>query len=318
MKDKISVIIPTKNRIEEVKTCLESILAQTLVPDEIIIVDGSDTEELGSEIKQFNDKIKIIYVHTTKPGLTRQRNIGIKASHSDFIIFFDDDMILDKDCVKEMLRVFSKDTEKKIGGVTANVITEQEVKMEQQVNFAKRLRRFVNHAVSIISLGYRYGNGKFRPSGFPTIIRNGSVDKITNVEFLYGGSMAFRKEIFNEFKFDENLQGYCYGEDDEFAYRISRKYQNVFNPHAIVVHKPSQAERADICTRKKMEVENFYYFYRKNLPQTFKHKFAFYWYIVGSVIRSTILIIVKRDSSEIKGVVSGVISIIRGKAYPRG
>ena len=43
---KISIVIPTKNRFQDLIKCIESIEVQTLLPDEIVIVDSSDTAKL--------------------------------------------------------------------------------------------------------------------------------------------------------------------------------------------------------------------------------------------------------------------------------
>ena len=54
--DKISVIIPTKDRTEDVIRCLKSISIQTVLPDEVVIVDSSDTEELKPALNPFDDR----------------------------------------------------------------------------------------------------------------------------------------------------------------------------------------------------------------------------------------------------------------------
>jgi len=41
---KVSVIICTKNRAQELTRCIKSVIAQSLSPDELIIVDASDTK----------------------------------------------------------------------------------------------------------------------------------------------------------------------------------------------------------------------------------------------------------------------------------
>lgn len=123
-KLKISVVLATKNRFHDIIKCIESILVQTLLPDEIVIVDASDTQELNSKIKKSeSEKIKIIYIHT-KAGMTYQWNIGVKNSCGDIIFIFDDDTILKKDFVN----VFENDKERKIGGVCGDVINVKYIK----------------------------------------------------------------------------------------------------------------------------------------------------------------------------------------------
>jgi len=65
---------------------------------------------------------------------------------------------------------------------------------------------------------------------------------------------------------------------------------------------------------------NHYYLFKKNLPQDFKHKFAFWLSVVGLFVRETIMGVMKRDSSGVSGLVSGmkaVITFIRHKTFNR-
>jgi glycosyltransferase involved in cell wall biosynthesis len=313
--DKISVIIPTKDRIQDVVRCLESLLAQTVPPDEILIVDGSDTEKLNSEIKlRFTENARIKYVRS-KSGLTHQRNVGINASSGDIIVFIDDDVILDKDCLKEIMHVFNA-YPRDIGGVTANIIERHQA--EGSPRFSDKIR---DAAISqfLLSIFFlpRWGNGRFQPSGFPTFIKSGTVDEITFCEFLFGYCMAFRKEILDEFRFNESLYKYRYAEDDEFAYRLSRKYRNVYTPYAKGVHNYSLAERSLYDRRKGLMINHLCYF-KKNLPQDLKHNFAFYWSVIGLFLMEAAMSIVRRDSGSLRGLWAGIKEATKIKASSSG
>jgi GT2 family glycosyltransferase len=296
---KISVIIPTKNRFHDIIECIKSILVQTLLPDEIIIVDASDTQELNSKIEEFkSEKTKSLYIHT-KPGLTYQRNVGIGASCGDIVFFLDDDVILDNDFVKEIVNVFENDKERKIGGVCGDIINIK----NQNRSVIHSLKGTISSILATIFFRYKIGNGKFRLSGFPTYPYG--VNKILNVECLPGGLTAYRRAVLNEFKFDENLHGYCFMEDDDFSYRVSRKYKNVYAPYAKVIHNVSLIARNHQYAKMKMLIENHYYLFKKNIPQTFKHKFAFYMSICGLFV----MIMIARDKNALKGLIDGMINI---------
>lgn len=302
--NKISVIIPTKDRIQDITRCLESIFRQTLLPYEIVVVDGSSTQELNKQIKlRFGEKTSIKYIHS-QPGLTRQRNVGIKASSGDIILFLDDDTILDKDYIREIIRIFHNYVGVKIGGVTGNVIRKPA---------SNPIRRFLaggGQALATVFLLGRFGDGKFQPSGIPTAIRDGSRDRVTNVEFLCGCNMAFRREIFNEFQFDEKMHSYMFMEDDDFAYRVSRKYQNIWVPQAKLIHNVSPVARNRYVAMKN-RIRNHFYLFKKNLPQTPRYKLAFYWSVVGTFIMEAMLAILKRDGSGVRGLTSGMVEVIK-------
>ena len=303
-KLKISVVIPTKNRFQDIIKCIDSILIQTLLPDEIVIVDASDTQELNSKIKEFkSEKTKFVYVHT-KPGLTYQRNVGVKVSSGDIVIFLDDDVILDKNFIKEIMHIFNDDLEKKVGGVVGNPINNTEKQSYSLIYSIKRSTFII--FVTIFFL-IKPGNGKFRLSGFPA--HTYGVNKILNVECLPGGLTAYRRAVLNEFKFDENLHGYCFMEDDDFSYRVSRKYINVYTPYAKVIHNVSPVARDSEYPRMKMLIENHHYLFKKNIPQTFKHKFAFYMSIIGLFIAEMMSILMERNANGLKGLIDGMRNI---------
>ena len=61
-----SFIIPTKNRLEELKVVFQSILNQSIYPEQIIIIDQSDNQNIDKEYFESliqNTKIKLNYIH---------------------------------------------------------------------------------------------------------------------------------------------------------------------------------------------------------------------------------------------------------------
>jgi GT2 family glycosyltransferase len=293
---KISVIICTKNRVQELMGCIKSVIAQSLSPEELIIVDAGDTEEVYLKIKeQFPKDSRFRYIHTFRSNLTVDRNAGVRNSSGDIIIFLDDDTVLDKDFIKEIVKVFGKDSEKKIGGVMGNIVNIQRSK-----SFKSRM-----HSLKRIFLLPTSGNGRFRASGCPTFIRGAR--ELRNVEFLSGCCMAYRKEVFKNLKFDEDFPNAMFTDDEDFSYRVSRKYQNVYTPYAKIAHNPSPIGRASGYTRAKMTVEARYYLLKKNFPRTLKHTLAFWWSVVGYFIQA----IATMDKESLKGLISGLAAIKR-------
>ena len=309
--NKISVIIPTKDRTQDIVRCLESIAIQTMSPDEVVIVDSSDTDELKSALDSFeNLNIKYFHIEVDKKFKGSQQiamNVGLDNSNGDILIFLDDDVILNKDYIENIMYVFENDAEGKIGGVTGEVIVEK-----KQISPIKRFLILCYNVIPLIFFLTRHGDGRFQASGFPTIIKSGSVDEHTNVEFLYGCNMAFRKDVIAKFRFDENLNihGCCFGDDDDTAYRISREYQNVYTPFAKVVHNISPV-RANKYAKNRLMIMNHHYLLKKNLPQDFKHKFAFWWSVTGLFVREVIMGMMKRNSRGVRGLVSGLREVLK-------
>ena len=102
--EKIDVIICTKNRQKELGNCLRSLGEQSYKNFDIIIVDQSDNGDAFTykDFKFFgNNSVKIDHIKDSGSGLSRARNIGITASNSNYLVFVDDDGVLDKNCLLE-------------------------------------------------------------------------------------------------------------------------------------------------------------------------------------------------------------------------
>ena len=102
---KVSIIIPTKNRINMLNECINSIENQSRKPEEIIII-GDVSDILTNEfIKNLKSNMNIIYLSMTG-GTCKKRNQGIKQSNGDVLLFMDDDAILQRDYIKHLISAF--------------------------------------------------------------------------------------------------------------------------------------------------------------------------------------------------------------------
>ncbi|MGD1092115.1 MAG: glycosyltransferase family A protein [Bryobacteraceae bacterium] len=87
---KTSVIIPFHNRDRFFAECLDSVLAQTLLPSEIIVVDDGSLPAQRRFLNSFLPKIKIVSLDPSQ-GPAVARNTGCDAAGGDVIAFLDDD-----------------------------------------------------------------------------------------------------------------------------------------------------------------------------------------------------------------------------------
>ena len=99
---KLSIIIPTYNREEYIKRCLESALNQTYKDIEVIIVDDGSTDNTEKIIKSYKDK-RIKYFKNTNHGIGFSRNFGLDKANGDYIFFLDSDDYLDNNMAKTVI-----------------------------------------------------------------------------------------------------------------------------------------------------------------------------------------------------------------------
>ena len=87
---KVSVIIPTYNRLPMLKEAVQSVLAQDFEDFELIVVDDGSTDGTSEEMEQYGGRVKVIE-HTENRGVSAARNRGILHAKGKHIAFLDSD-----------------------------------------------------------------------------------------------------------------------------------------------------------------------------------------------------------------------------------
>ncbi len=105
-----SVVIPAFNAEKTIKKTIDSLLNQTIKPDEIIIVnDGStdSTKKIIEEIAKTNNSIKLF--NRNNSGISVSRNFGAKNALGELIAFLDSDVIVEKQWLEKIFAELKKD-----------------------------------------------------------------------------------------------------------------------------------------------------------------------------------------------------------------
>ncbi|MSW94929.1 MAG: glycosyltransferase [Actinobacteria bacterium] len=88
----VSIVIPTFNRAEHLKRALTSVLTQTLVEIEVLVIDDGSTDHTREVLGQFHDsRLSIEYLNENSGGPAAPRNIGIWKASGKWIAFLDSD-----------------------------------------------------------------------------------------------------------------------------------------------------------------------------------------------------------------------------------
>ena len=289
----VSVVIPTYYRRKDVDECLDSILRQTNLPKEVLIVDNTPDDEIenliGVRKNEFEEKTVILeYIRNPRENShTIAENIGIENATGDIILFLDSDVVLDEDYIKEILKVYEEKPDAL--GVQGFI---QNRKREKK--FIDRLSGIYNR-LFYIQLDEK---NKFRLLPSYGVSWPSFVDKIINCEWLSGANNSYRKEILEEFRWDENLKKI---NDIDLPYRIFKKYPSslFMTPYAKLIHKGSPGGRNP--KRELVYMDEIYYLYLfyKNIDQNLKNKLIYLWGRVGRMIRRTIFWVLKPSKSKL-------------------
>ena len=335
MKQTSTVIICTRNRPDDIQTCLASLQKQTVQPDQLIIVDSSDltfemTDYVPVHLNECNDihskgdcasarqqylacmvnasaiparcetssnvpELPTSIYIHTKPGLTHQRNVGIEHATGHVIYFFDDDVVLQKDYLAQMQKAFADHPE--YGGGMGSIENMQPYVADKY----RLLQQF-------FLLPRDYSTGMFRWSGMPTHAYGTS--KFKPVEVLGGCCMAFKKEALCAHQFDESFGGYAYMEDVDISWRVSRDFPLFYNPKAQLQHHNSPVSRDAAVANRTMFIRNYRYLFFKNVYPYNRFKIVCYWWsLLGLFVQA----VLQRDRASLIGYTRFLLNIILSK-----
>ncbi len=87
---KVSVVIPTYNRLPMLKEAVDSVLAQSFEDMELIVVDDGSADGTAEEMKRYGGRVKLIQ-HSQNKGVSAARNRGILHARGKYIAFLDSD-----------------------------------------------------------------------------------------------------------------------------------------------------------------------------------------------------------------------------------
>ncbi|MBU1565867.1 MAG: glycosyltransferase [Proteobacteria bacterium] len=195
----VTLAIPCFNAELFIGQVLESIVAQTRQPDEIIIVDDGSSDDTRKIVSQFPNRL---ICHDSNKGIAAARNSAIKHASGDIIVFLDADALASPQYIEEMVAGFSGDD---VAGVNGRAIE------SVQKTIYDKWRKEV--------LFQEWGNAHRE-----------------EVYFLFGMCAAYRKKTLEEVGgFDELFR--ISGEDMDISYRIRKMgYRLAYTPKALVYH----------------------------------------------------------------------------------
>ena len=276
---KFALIICTYMRPKPVLQLLQSVVGQTVYPDEIIIVDGSLNQDTKTVLNQ--NTFKNLHYYLVSPehrGLTKQRNYGVaKVSDAIEIVFFlDDDTVLEKDYFEQILKTYNDNPQALgVGGYICNENKFQFV----GPNYQPTIQEFYfdgwkQKDGSRFVLRKKLGLDSDCPPGYSSLYSHGrSVGflppngKTYEVEMLMGGVSSFRKKVFDTLHFSTYFEGYGLYEDADFTLRVAKTGKLYLNTAATLYHYHDTEGRPNKYQYGKMVVRNGWYVWRTKNPR---------------------------------------------------
>lgn len=134
----ISVVIPVYNVEPYLRECVDSVLAQTYLNYEIILVDDGSTDDSGAICDAYSKNYeKVRVIHQENRGLSEARNNGCKNARGAYIYFLDSDDWIDPDALELML-------DKAVKG-SADIVFFDAVSFEDKTKALSENQTYIRH-----------------------------------------------------------------------------------------------------------------------------------------------------------------------------
>jgi GT2 family glycosyltransferase len=255
-KPLISIIIPVCLP-EHIQTCLNSIKSSDYNNIEVIVVINSFSKcfigkilsEIGKATSNhiIKEKIKIIKVNETL-GFAAACNLGFSQSRGEYILFLNDDSIIEENLISEMIALCEKDPN--IACAQPKILS---FKDRKHFDYAGAAGGFID------LYGVPFCAGRI----FDSIEEDhGQYDNIKNLFWASGTCLFSRRTVLEQVGlFQEKF--FSHMEEIDLAFRILKKgYKIILNPKVRAYHMGAQ-------TSKKLNINSDFLKYRNNLMMIF-------------------------------------------------
>jgi GT2 family glycosyltransferase len=308
----VTVVTPTLRRPEEVTELLENLCRQTLLPTEVILVDGAPSEEKETQraVAAMRESLPFQLRYLRHGGGTAiQRNVGIEHAEGDFVAFLDDDIRLEAGFIQRMVEAFQEEGNRDVGGIVGYRTNEYfRAEEAQRWRWYRRLNLLTT---------YEPGQYDFA-SGYPINANlQAPFSGVRQVDFTTTSCVMWRREVLDSgLRFDPFFRDYGVLEDAHFSLRAGRQWKLLQCGDARCLHLASPRGRTN---RRKIGykcVVNYYYVFQDVAgPLSWRQKLRFWRFQAFEFLRISSSAIRRRrldDLKELQGRLEGFGSVMRG------
>ncbi len=238
----VTVIIPNYNGIKYIKDCLDSLAAQTMEAD-IIVVDNASEDGSREAVRNY-DNVRLIELEQNF-GFCRAVNEGIRVTKTKYVILLNNDTKAEPEFVEELYKAI--DAHDDTFSVAAKML---QMNAPEKIDSAGDL---------YCALGWAFSLGKDRSRA--------GYEKESVIFSACGGAAIYRRALFEQIGYFDELH-FTYLEDVDVGYRARiMGYVNRYTPKAVVYHAGSGTTGSRYNPFKvRLASRNSWYVIYKNMP----------------------------------------------------
>lgn len=218
-KDLVSIIIVNWNGKDWLQKCLPSLRKQSYKNIEILVVDNGSTDGSMAWVKRYYSKVIRIELKKNL-GFAQTNNLGYKRSHGSYVLFLNNDTIVTKNFMTELLSVFASDP--RIAGAQSKLLLMDDHRKLDAVG------AFLTPTGVLFHYGLKHPDEP-------------SYDKEINLYTVKGACMMFRRSVLQKVLLRGNLFDpayFAYFEETDLCHRIWLSgYRIVYAYRSVIYHK---------------------------------------------------------------------------------
>jgi GT2 family glycosyltransferase len=233
----VSLIIPTRNGVDLVRQCIESIVLETAYPHyEILLIDnGSDDPEALAYFEQLHAQPNITVIRDDRPfNYSALNNAAVASAHGDIIGLLNNDIeVMGGDWLDEMVSIALQPG---VGAVGAKLLYPDLT---------------VQHGGILLGVGGVAGHShKHLPATAPG--HGGRAQLLQSFSAVTAACLVVRKALYDEVGgLDEEHLGVAYN-DVDFCLRLREAgYRSVWTPYPELLHHESASRGLDLSTESR-------------------------------------------------------------------
>lgn len=219
----VTVAVCTRDRAEQLKLCLDSLLELNYPNINLILIDNAPSDSSTKDLV-LNKYPQFRYVCEPRPGLNWARNRAILEAKGDIIAFTDDDVVVDRNWISAISKTFTEEPDTM---AITGLVEPYELEEDSHILFEMYGGFGRGYKPRWINIKDNYNN---RWQYFIT------------GQFGTGANMAFRRSIFNIIGFFDNALDVGTvtngGGDLDILFRVIKfGYTLKYDPNALVFHR---------------------------------------------------------------------------------
>lgn len=250
----LTISIVNTSNVSLLRDCLKSIFENTKKTTlEIIVVDNASTDGSVDMVQQEFPSVKVI-INPERKGYGDSHNRAIEAASGNFILIFNEDMIVLPGALDTMVDIVERDAN--IGALGCKLLNPDGTLQHSCFRFPSLLRKFFDEFVPM--------NLFFRKSPWRGKMYDWDHNQEREVDIVMGCCMLIPGKVFHEVgNFDP--QFFVYSEEDDLCRRIKNQgYKILFTPAAEIIHFGGQTSKTMSVKMHLVQTESKIKYWKKH------------------------------------------------------